>query len=141
MRTVSPIGSVAPNRFLRTVSPMTATFAAMLTSSCENEEPSAIGQLRISKYCGSVPLIVSGPVVVSENHLRCSLAAQAQRPLPTGHSRSDGHHVFVDQSLVAPDPMPHAAAVDRAGLHEQHVGAHGRNLLLCLLLRALPQAI
>ena len=58
MRTVWPMGSVAPKRFLRTVSPITATLAAIVTSSCVNEVPSAIGQLRTSKYCGSVPLML-----------------------------------------------------------------------------------
>src|SRR2546430_454181 len=56
MRIVCPIGSVGPNRFFLTVSPITATFAAIFTSSCEKEVPSAKGQLRMSKYCGSVPL-------------------------------------------------------------------------------------
>ena len=35
---------MALNRFLRTVSPITATFAAMATSFWVNELPSAIGQ-------------------------------------------------------------------------------------------------
>src|SRR5207302_7678750 len=64
MRIVCPIGSVGPNRFFLTVSPITATFAAILTSSCENDVPSANGQLRISKYCGSVPF----RLVRSEEH-------------------------------------------------------------------------
>src|SRR4029077_7559274 len=55
IRIVSPIGAVAPNRFLRTVSPMDARLAAKLPESGETEDSPTIGQLRMSKYCGSVP--------------------------------------------------------------------------------------
>src|SRR6202162_6570679 len=55
MRIVCPIGSVAAKRFLRTVSPITATLADISTSFCVKADPSINGQLRIRKYCGSVP--------------------------------------------------------------------------------------
>jgi hypothetical protein len=51
------MGSVAANRFWRTVSPMTATLAARLTSSWLKLEPWATGQSRTVKYCGSVPVM------------------------------------------------------------------------------------
>src|SRR5215469_10704757 len=56
MRMVSPMGLLEPNRYLRTVSPSTATVADWVTSSSLNDVPLANGQLRTSKYCGSVPI-------------------------------------------------------------------------------------
>ncbi len=84
MRTVWPTGSVAPNRFLRTVSPMTATFAAVLTSSCVNDVPSAKGQLRMSKYCGSVPLML-------EAQLSFPKTTWAEAWLPGAAAATEGH--------------------------------------------------
>ena len=118
---------------------MTATLAAVLTSSCVNEVPSAMGQLRISKYCGSVPLIV-----VAQLSFPKTTWAEAWLPgaaaLTDGHSRMMASHVVVDQRLGGAPAHAHAAAVDRARLHKQHVGSHGRDLLLRLLLRSLTHA-
>src|ERR1051326_619875 len=71
MRIVCPIGSDAPNRFWRTVWPITATSAAVLTSSSVNDDPDDIGQLRMSKYCGSVPLTEVDQLLLSNTTCEC----------------------------------------------------------------------
>ena len=82
---------------------------------------------------------VGGPVVISENHLGGSLAAR-RGGLDRRALAQDGQHVVVDQRLGGAPAHAHAAAVYRARLHKQHVGSHGRDLLLRLLLRALSHA-
>ena len=57
MRIVLPTGSVVAKRILRTVSPITATLAAVVTSSWEKPAPLWNPQARISKNSGVEPVM------------------------------------------------------------------------------------
>src|SRR5207245_11004523 len=100
MRIVWPTGSVAPNKFLRTVSPMTATLAAIATSSLLNELPSAKGQVRMSKYCGSVPLICVAQLSFYK-HTWAELWLPGAAALTAAHSRRLACMSWYDTVLVA----------------------------------------
>ena len=139
MRMVAPIGSVAPNRFWRTVAPITATLAAWVTSSSEKLEPAGHGPVADVEILRLGAGEAGEPVLIFENHLRAG--AGAGRGLGDGRDFAlDGLHVVVDQGLgLAPAHVQAAAGHGAAG-DEQQVGAHGGDLVLHLLLRALADA-
>src|SRR6185437_272776 len=103
MRTVWPMGSALPKRFCCTVAPRTTTLVARVTSSGVKLPPRANVQLRMSKYCGSVPVTRVYQFWLSET--TCALVpAPGAASAMVGTSCSMALISSFTRVLVAPPP-------------------------------------